>query len=87
MYHPFKVLNALAHVRTFIRRSLGEGGHTHTHTQHLVPAGSAYLSALQFALQFDPAYLSFSGFVQDAMLVDSNAYSFQEEADGVVKLQ
>ncbi|MCB9037077.1 MAG: hypothetical protein H6557_10700 [Lewinellaceae bacterium] len=53
----------------------------------MVPAGSAYLSALQFALQFDPAYLSFSGFVQDAMLVDSNAYSFQEEADGVVKLQ
>ena len=46
-----------------------------------------FIVALQFALQFDPAYLSFSGFVQDAMLVDSNAYSFQEEADGVVKLQ
>ncbi|MCB9298052.1 MAG: T9SS type A sorting domain-containing protein [Lewinellaceae bacterium] len=52
----------------------------------VAPTGTAYLSALQFALQFDTNYLSFSGFVQDAMLVDSNAYSFQEEADGVVRL-
>ncbi|MCO6486759.1 MAG: T9SS type A sorting domain-containing protein, partial [Phaeodactylibacter sp.] len=52
----------------------------------LVPASTAYLSALQFALEFDSAYLSFSGFVQEAMLADSNAYSFQEEAGGVVRL-
>ncbi|MCB9294994.1 MAG: hypothetical protein H6559_17985 [Lewinellaceae bacterium] len=52
----------------------------------MAPAGTAYLSAMQFAMQFDTAYLSFSGFVQEAMLVDSNAYSFQEEAGGVVRL-
>ncbi|MCO6490414.1 MAG: T9SS type A sorting domain-containing protein, partial [Phaeodactylibacter sp.] len=52
----------------------------------LVPDSAAHLAALQFALRFDTAYLSFSGFVQDAMLVDSNAYSFQEEAGGVVRL-
>ncbi|MCB9293122.1 MAG: T9SS type A sorting domain-containing protein [Lewinellaceae bacterium] len=48
----------------------------------VAPAGTAYLSALEF----DTNYLSFSGFVQDAMLVDSNAYSFQEQTDGVVRL-
>ncbi|MCO6489645.1 MAG: T9SS type A sorting domain-containing protein, partial [Phaeodactylibacter sp.] len=52
----------------------------------LAPDNAAYLAALQFALRFDTNYLSFSGFVQDAMLVDSSAYSFQEEADGVVRL-
>ncbi|MCB9352903.1 MAG: T9SS type A sorting domain-containing protein [Lewinellaceae bacterium] len=52
----------------------------------LAPDNNTYLAALQFALRFDTNYLSFSGFLEEATLVDTNAYSFQEQTDGVVRL-
>jgi len=52
----------------------------------MVPDSNIYLAALQFALRFDTNYISFSGFLEEASLVDTGSFSFQEEADGVVRL-